>query len=496
MASYVYQHHSNGTTYVYQNESWWDKETKTVKHRRTYIGKQVPGSDEIIPPRKKKGRPEPGKSREEEGHCTVRTLGPALLLDQAASETGLRPVLEEVFPRDFQKILTCAYFLACEEKPLCFVEQWSQRSVHPSGGKLDEEQVSELLARITPSEQRQFFKKWIEENRTAGYLAMDITSAASFKDCADYGRDGADRDEEDRDKQDRDEEDLPFLRLFLLARADNRVPVYCKILDGAVTDMPALQACLKGLSFLNRENTHFLLDEDFFRAENVSALFEQNVRFTMRVPSAARFAEDAAERTRAESQSFQNHLSAGPEDLSAVTETGSWDGRPYYVHTFFDEKRAVCKEFFTGTDGPKDERDVTPDEEAMEAQRKGLCGFSVLISSDEKHAADAFRAFREKEAAARKFDDLKNDLDKKRLRIHTDERMQGRIFLQFLSLILEGCLRSVMDEKGLSERYDPGDIFEEMKSLQAVSLEGRKKRYHTSLSEEQKKLAQAFGLRI
>lgn len=52
MASYIYVKNPNGTTYVYQNESYWDKSEQKTKHRRKCIGKLHPETRELIPNRK------------------------------------------------------------------------------------------------------------------------------------------------------------------------------------------------------------------------------------------------------------------------------------------------------------------------------------------------------------------------------------------------------------------------------------------------------------
>ncbi len=49
MASYVYVKNPNGTTYVYQNESYWDKAEQKTKHHRKCIGKLHPETNELIP---------------------------------------------------------------------------------------------------------------------------------------------------------------------------------------------------------------------------------------------------------------------------------------------------------------------------------------------------------------------------------------------------------------------------------------------------------------
>ena len=92
MASYVYVKNPNGTTHVYQNESYWDKAEQKTKHHRKCVGKLHPETNELIPSRKKSITTDPDVPQTE--HCTVLTTGSALLLDKAAHETGIDKVLQ------------------------------------------------------------------------------------------------------------------------------------------------------------------------------------------------------------------------------------------------------------------------------------------------------------------------------------------------------------------------------------------------------------------
>ena len=55
-----------------------------------------------------------GKLQDGKGHCVVTNTGVSLLLDKMADETGLKSLLQNVFADDWQKILTCAYYLVSE----------------------------------------------------------------------------------------------------------------------------------------------------------------------------------------------------------------------------------------------------------------------------------------------------------------------------------------------------------------------------------------------
>lgn len=47
----------NGTVYVYESESYWDKDLKQPRNRRKLIGKIDPNTGEIVPTRKKQANP-------------------------------------------------------------------------------------------------------------------------------------------------------------------------------------------------------------------------------------------------------------------------------------------------------------------------------------------------------------------------------------------------------------------------------------------------------
>ena len=89
------------------------------------------------------------------------------------------------------------------------------------------------------------------------------------------------------------------------------------------------------------------------------------------------------------------------------------------------------------------------------------------------------------------FDDLKNDLDMKRIRMHSAAAMEGRIFIQFISLLITARLKQVMNEAGWFKDYDLQEVLNEMKTVRTVSIQGTRKRYTTELTPFQKKI---FGL--
>ena len=66
------------------------------------------------------------------------------------------------------------------------------------------------------------------------------------------------------------------------------------------------------------------------------------------------------------------------------------------------------------------------------------------------------------------FDDLKNQLDMKRLRMQSSATVDGRLFVQFIALIYFSALRREMRKSTLIERYKVREFQKEMETLTKV----------------------------
>lgn len=103
--------------------------------------------------------------------------------------------------------------------------------------------------------------------------------------------------------------------------------------------------------------------------------------------------------------------------------------------------------------------------------------------------------YRSKDAVEKNFDDLKNDLDMKRLRIHTQSTMDGRIFIQFIALILITKLKEVMRENNWFQNHNLQEVIEEM-NIREVSIEGKRKKLITQLTGFQSEIVELHKLVI
>ena len=119
-----------------------------------------------------------------------------------------------------------------------------------------------------------------------------------------------------------------------------------------------------------------------------------------------------------------------------------------------------------------------------------------MISNDVKDGLSALEIYRNKDEVEKGFDNLKNEQDCKRLRIHSERAMQGRLFVQFLSLILSSEIRNIMHDKKLTDDHTQPEIINELKLLRRVYLPGKRKPVYTELTKFQKEIYKAFDMDV
>ena len=108
MASLVYLKHKNGTTYVYENVSYWDKKSKKPKSKRKCIGHLDPDTGTVQPNGMRGGNQKNimPKSEKEPPKCFTYSCGVSSLLDKVCADIGLGHILKKFFPDIFYSTST------------------------------------------------------------------------------------------------------------------------------------------------------------------------------------------------------------------------------------------------------------------------------------------------------------------------------------------------------------------------------------------------------
>ena len=499
-----------GTTYVYEVvEEHWDKEHQQMRSRQVCLGKLDPATGELIPSRRRQREPPTAVT------ASTIVIGPSLILDRVARDTGLMATVHQAFPDHWDQILTLAYFLVCTGHALVHADAWCRNHTVPAPGPFTSQRLSDWLSAITEDGRQTFFKTWGKRISQQEYLCYDITSVSSYSALNEFVHFGYNRDGES----------LPQVNLAVVYGQKSRLPVTYRILPGAISDVSTIKTMLAGFHKLDYPAVSLVLDRGFYSQQNVTALFDQRCHFIIGMPGHRRRVREVIDRCRDAVHSPHGYRQIDMDSLYMHTELYQWpeNGRRCYRHLYYDPLRAaqdfdtlnkhllVCKkELETGQHNPRHERDYeqyfivkeTPvrgrqvryHDAAIRAYRDRYAGFFAILSTRKMDALEVLQIYRNKDTIEKIFDDLKNALDMKRLRMHSSGRMAGRLFVQFIALILFSQIQQVLREKDLASHYSPKLVLGELESLTRIHYTGKYKDLVSEVSKTQREILTAFGI--
>jgi hypothetical protein len=510
----VQHKHANGTTYVYEIiSSIWDPKKKQSRNTQVCIGKLDPDSGELIPSK----RLDENRVAAVNPSVTARTTvsGPGMILNKIADDTGLAKTLSRAFPETWRQVLSLAWYMISTGDALSNAEAWCSNHEVPSEKALSSQRISELLAKMQEDERQTFFKIWGKQISEKDYLCYDITSVSSYSEQNEYVRYGYNRDHEN----------LPQVNLAMVYAQRSFLPVTYRLLPGSISDVTTLSNLLHGFANLGYPRLHLVMDRGFYSKANIEQLSLDRHNFTIGVPSHLKWVRDEIDRFRNEMYGPNGYRKIGNETLYVHTSLLSWgeEKRRCYAQLYFNAKAAAedyddftrelldyreeleqarpvaeheeaYKQFFILHETPKRGLKVDYDNDAIEAYRNKYAGFFMILTTKFKDPLEALAVYREKDAVEKCFDNLKNDLDMKRLRVHSSERMKNRLFIQFIALILMSQIRKAIGDKLPGSAYTPKTLLLELDSLTSIHYAGKYKDRLTEVSKTQREILQAFGI--
>jgi len=91
---------------------------------------------------------------------------------------------------------------------------------------------------------------------------------------------------------------------------------------------------------------------------------------------------------------------------------------------------------------------ITPNEEAIRAHTAEF-GYFVLLSNEIKDPRHALWIYRNKDVVEKAFSHLKNRLSMRCTHVQSEESLEGKLFVQFVALMLVSYIHKQMKAHGL-----------------------------------------------
>ena len=529
MATLTYHRKPNGTTYVYRQESHWDKSKRRTTTTQVCLGKLNQHKEIIY---NKRFSDPVAREALDKGELVSESLitGQSLVLSSATQSCGLYQVMRQVLSAekaDF--LLSLAWAVCALDGKMYHASTWIEQNDCPANKLAPRSQdISRALAGISQDDVDSFQRAWIT-HRSKGlseHYCFDITSVSSRNARNPFVEWG----------HNRDKEAIPQINLALLTSVATRIPVYYEVLPGSMSDVKAMTSFLKRMEKYSIGRIRMLLDRGFYSASNIDELLAGHVGFYIPVPANVKVYQELIDLNRDNLEMPENIISVTEDNKDAVygmTMLGKISGKRVWQHIYYDTARRTehilsffaklsmweqellsgntseantwaYERYFTVKETPKRGRQVKRRQEEINKYKQDRAGYWVILTNCEKDASRALTAYRERSLVENQFDDLKNELDMHRIRTHNSETMRGRLLVQFLALVICSVIRQGLDV-AWNDRNNPGDdrftrrysLSETMLRLGSYRKTRISGRYGTVVStptKTQREIFKAFGI--
>ena len=501
----------SGITYVYDSTSYWDKEKKQPRSKRTLIGRLDPVTGKIVPTDgrgKKRNQKEVDMPSKKGPVPVIRTerlfFGATYLLDQIGLVSGVTEDLKFCFPHTYKQILSIAYYLVLEDQnPLFRFKKWAALHRHPYGKDIPSQRSTELFQSITEEAKMQFFRLQGKRRAEKEYWAYDSTSISSRSETLKQVKYG----------KNKDDEHLPQINLALVFGEESRLPFYYRKIAGNVPDVKTIRELLRELDVLGYEKIKLVMDRGYYSEDNINALYKNHLKFLCGTSSALKFAKSFIREIGAKKDHYEYYNSN--LELYVFTKTIAWNyeqERPYkrdvvreerrmYLHLYFNPEKysddgkifnlkmtTLREELLTGHRVPEHEKDYKKYFDINETPKRGISltvkqdavdatheryGFFVLISNEDKDPVAALSLYRMRDVVEKAFWNVKERLNLRRTMTSSESSLEGKLFVEFVALIYLSYIKKKMEEAGLFSRYTMHELLDVLDVIECFTEPGK-----------------------
>lgn len=442
---------------------------------------------------------------------SIKSYGVTYAIDGLLNELGLIEIMRRKFPKHADQIIALAEYMLCEGNVMSYYEDWYDE-VYPHGNvKLSSADISRVFQAIDYKSRMDFFRIWIYARDQSEYIAYDVTSVSSYAkgiEALEWG-------------YNRDKESLPQINFALYYGQQSMLPLYYCVYPGSVPDKTHLEYMLRDNELIGCKGIKYVMDRGFFSADNLRFMTEAGTRFIISVPNSTLFAKELIDKYRNQVVNRSEYrLGKNLPYAKAVIREDF--GMRVKAHIYYNSTKAAAEEEILFDEIEKCERALSemtePPARSLRYDRYfkinrskdgGLgfirdtkkineiisrLGFFIIVETDfEASSLEILMTYRQRDIVEKSFDDLKNELDMKRLHCHSDETMNGKMFVTFFALIIRSCmqnkLRQYLSESGLSF----SSVLKELRKIKYVQTRDGKKLL-SPITKRQRDILSAFGL--
>lgn len=384
--------------------------------------------------------------------------------------------------------------------------------------------ISDFLAGIEDNQRIGFLNEWNanRDHREKIYISYDSTN----KNCqagdlrmVEFGHPKEDKG-------------LPVFNYSVAYDTGNAEPLFYEQYPGSIVDVSQLQYMLEKARGYGYKHVGFILDRGYFSKENISYMDSCGYDFVIMVKGMNSLVKNLILEKRG---TFEEDRDCHVRDYKVFGTTVkrqlyATDKSERYFHLYYSEQKASvekeqteakiermakCLEQWKGqkrtiAEGFRRyfhleiyEKDGTflfaREKKEVIIEEKRLCGYFVIVTSQKMTAREALELYKSRDASEKLFMGDKAYLGNKSLRVASDEAAAGKIFIEFVALIVRSKIYTLLREEMRKLEKKPNYMtvpaaLKELEKLEMIRMTDGRYRMDHAATATQKTIFNAFGI--
>lgn len=523
-----------GHTYIeYEYDRIYDPVKQYTYPKRASIGRVDPEDPTRMTPNENFLKYFPDAEIPEEIDRSDRSpylnIGTYVVLHKLIQDCKLKEILDEYMDeKDTGFLLDLACYSIIEENNAgqYYPDYAYEHALFTADMKIyTDSKVSDFLHGLKPEQSVGFLNSWnkSKNKRQKMYLSYDSTNKncqAGDIDLVEYGNAKVDAG-------------LPIFNYSVACDSANRTPLFYELYPGSLNDVSQLICMIDKAQEYGYRNIGFILDRDHFSKKNLAYMDQNGYSFLIMAKGMKDFIRGIIEENQG---SFENSRGKYVDRYDVYGTTVKrflceGDTKKRNFHIYYSDGKAYSEKQETkqrirrlkkyldscvGKEcvpfGPeigkyfhlnyeKDGKTLKFAEENTSAVEKelSLAGYFAIVSSDNMTAREAIELYKSRDVSEKLFRSDKSYLGNKSMRVHSDEALSSKVFIQFIALILRSRIYTALKEKSEKMLKKPNylTVPAALKELEKIvmirQLDGVYRLDH-AVTATQKIILDAFGL--
>jgi transposase len=442
----------------------------------------------------------------------IRSCAIPVTLIEVAKQTNLIDVLVKCFPVKWEEMLTVAFYIVDQSSTMMNIGDWYEETKIDLVESINDLMCSKLFASITAEERQFFFHEWMTYRSEQESIVYDVSSISTYSkniDFAEYG-------------YNRDGERLPHVNLAMFYGATSKLPVYYDLYSGSIPDKSCLEYMMANAKDIGIEQMCFVFDQGFVTEDNLACMYDNQYSFITALPMSRKDSQGLIEGIDGKIEKIENWIA--DHRVYGVQQPTVLYGHKIQAHIYFDNDRKTMqmyehyshidrlrqelknmnktkqvpkryKDYFIIEEQPKKEFTYEIDREKADARLKKMGYFILLSTNPDLNSKEVLDIYRDKDGVEKHFDQFKNGLEFKRLKTHSQNTSEGKVFVGFLALILRSHMLRTIKNNPDTKDYTFEQTMIELRKIKAVMMSNGKE-IVKPLTSKQKKILEVFKVEI